>query len=146
MNVNRITDVTKIIIFAATIVVVCVMVALGFKIVNEGKASITNGTSQYNDMAAEYSDVKLASYDNSDVLGSEVRNVILKQIEKKTSVTITVKTLAGAGVTYNATPGATPTPPLTATSVEYINPTASFTGKLTKNANGVITNVTFTQK
>jgi hypothetical protein len=144
---NRITDATKIVIFAATIIIVCVVCALGFKMVNEGKSAVSNGTNQYNTMAADYNDINVANYDGACVLGSEVVNFINKQITKATSVTVTVKTLADStGVTYNPTPGAaTPALSTSVTTTSYINSSASFSGKITKNANGIITNVTFTQ-
>jgi len=161
MKTNRITDVTKIIIFAATIVIVCVMVALGFKIVNEGKSSITNGTSQYNDMAAEYSDINITNYDGSYVLGSEVSNLITKTVSKNPDLAIRVITKAGpttsdynrtiTGTLPNVTISVAATRGLTtlttlSTANAYINPTGSFLGTTYKNANGVVNVIVFTQQ
>jgi len=162
MKTNNITDVTKIIIFAGTVIIVCVLCALGFKMANEGKAAVNSGTSQYNDMAADYQDVDKLIYDGATVLGSEVTNLISKTVEKKEYLAISVKTLNNTtGTYYNAhftastkaviTTSATGTPfllavPVSKSSANYINPTAQYIGKVYKDANNIIVCVEFIQQ
>jgi len=159
LKTNNITDVTKIIIFAGTVIIVCVLCALGFKMANEGKAAVNSGTSQFNDMAADYQDVGLSIYDNATVLGSEVTNLIKKMVAAGNTdyASISVKTLrnptTGECYSYefngtNALSGSklTVEPTTTKSSVDYINPSAEFTGKIYKDTNNNIICVEFTQK
>lgn len=148
------SDATKILIVSATIIIVCVLVALGFKMINEGRASSSSGINEFNDMASEYSDIKLSSYDGSKVLGSEVVDLIKKSKDKEYNFEIVVYTKANISAnptptprTYNAQgEGAASLDLVTETDdANYINPNAQFLGKVEKNKNGIITKVIFTQ-
>lgn len=150
------SDATKILIVSATIIIVCVLVALGFKMINEGRASSSSGINEFNDMASEYSDIRLSSYDGSKVLGSEVVDLIKKSKDKKYNFEIVVYTKENISkedhpdkstpLTYNAQGGATSSDIETTTNNKnYINPNAQFLGEVEKNENGIITRVIFTQ-
>lgn len=162
MKLNRITDVTKIIIFTATIILVCVLAALGFKMANEGKASVASGTNKYNAMASKQDDVELAAYDGSTILGSQIVDLIKKTIDRKEQLAIQVITLSNTtGVYYNYSPSTTD--PLTIseietkqyapntvnpkdrTNVNYINPTSQFMGSVKRDVNGNIIILSFSQ-
>ena len=67
MRFNKMSDTTKILIFAGTIIIVCVLCALGFKMANEGKASVSAGTNKYNEMASSQDDTELMAYDGSTI-------------------------------------------------------------------------------
>ena len=144
MNLNKISDATKILIIAGTIIIVCVIVALGFKMINEGRASAGSGINQFNSMTSEYSDVSLTNYDGANVLGSEVISLIKKAKEREYIFTINVKTKLGTKIEYH---GTAPSPLSTSpTSNDYINPNAQFLGVVTKNDNGIIIDISFTQE
>ncbi len=147
------SDATKILIISATIIIVCVIVALGFKMINEGRASSSSGINEFNDMASEYSDIKLSSYDGSKVLGSEVVDLIKKSKDKEYNFEIVVRTKANISATPAPTPAPTPRAYNAASSdlvtdtndPNYINPNAQFLGEVEKNENGIIIKVIFTQ-
>lgn len=157
---NKITDITKIIIFASAVIIICGMCALGFKMMSEGKSAINNGTNQFNTMATDYNDINLSSYDRSNISGSEVTNLIAKTIEKNSALAIRVTTKAGtddATKTYNreianednftiSDTRAIIKIPTVTTADDYINPAAQFYGKVYKNPNGIITVIEFTQQ
>jgi hypothetical protein len=158
---NKITDITKIIIFASAVIIICGMCALGFKMMSEGKSAINNGTNQFNTMATDYNDINLSSYDRSNISGSEVTNLIAKTIEKNSALAIRVTTKAGtpdATTTYNReVTGTAPNLTIGDTQIEtsiptettannYINPAAQFYGKVYKNPNGIIILIEFTQQ
>lgn len=160
---NKITDITKIIIFASAVIIICGMCALGFKMMSEGKSAINNGTNQFNTMATDYNDINLSSYDRTNISGSEVTNLIAKTIEKNSALAIRVTTKAGTtaagttttynrevtGTAPNFTIGDTQTTTTISTKTtapEYINPAAQFYGKVYKNPNGIITVIEFTQQ
>ena len=145
------SDATKILIISATIIIVCVLVALGFKMINEGRASSSSGINEFNDMASEYSDIKLSSYDGSKVLGSEIVDLIKKSDDKEYDFEIVVYTKANIAkptpipLTYNAQEGGSDELQTTTNHDDYINPNAQFLGKVEKNKNGIITHVIFEQ-
>ncbi|NLK74035.1 MAG: hypothetical protein GX288_01940 [Clostridiales bacterium] len=162
MRTNKINDATKVLILVATVIVVCVLCAVGFKMVNEGKSSVNASTNNFNSMTGQYSEVDLAIYDGADVQGSEVVNLIKKATDNNDYLSIFVKTKANnAGVkyNYNFTPqkdnkaasiteyskDAAPKLKESKTDKDYINPSAQFTGKVHKDANGIIICIEFTQ-
>lgn len=164
MKINFMSDAAKILIFAATIIVVCVLCAIGFKTANEGKSIVSSGTSQLNAMSSEYQDVNKSIYDGSTILGSELVNMIKKSIEKDEYISIVVQTLANkTGVAYNyayvptTTNGvvvhaiaATPAPEKTVTDLKgnsnYINPSAQFLGTVYKDVNNNVICILFEQQ
>lgn len=167
MKLNNLSEAVKILIFAATVIVVCVLCAIGFKTTNEGKSVVSSGTSQLNSMSSEYQDVNKSIYDGSTILGSELTSMIKKAIEKDEYISIVVKTLANTtGVSYNyahvvtantdgsqthtISPTGTPNP-LTSvisdkSSVNYINPSAQFLGTVFKDVNNNVICILFEQQ
>lgn len=155
MKTNFISDVTKIIIFAATIIVVCVLCAIGFKTANEGKSAVNAGTTQINAMSSEYQDINKSIYDGSTILGSELVNLINKTVEKgkEEYLAIRVKTGAGSTTDYNysytnSTTAMTENaniPSKDKNASSYINRSAQFIGKVHKDENKNIVCISFEQ-
>lgn len=154
MRINYISDNVKIIIFAATIIIVCVLCAVGFKAAKEGKSATTIGTEQLNAMTAEYSNIDISVYDSSTILGSELINLIKKIIEKKVYLSIVVKTLESSRTDYNyvydsenhtlATEG-TKIIETSKARGSYINKGAQFKGTVRKDDNNNIICLWFEQ-
>jgi len=167
MKTNNMADSTKVLILVATVIVVCVLCAVGFKMVNEGKSSVNASTNNFNNMTSQYSDIDLAIYDGVNVQGSEVTNLIRNAIESQDYLSITVKTKAAKNYKdYNYefnepdeddsySKGSLGDKPIDKAVNEqlikdkseddYINPTAQFSGKVYKDANGIIICIQFTQ-
>ncbi len=160
MKSNHMTDVTKVLILVATVIIVCVLCAVGFKMVNEGKSSVNASTNNLNNMTSQYQDIDKAIYDGSTVQGSEVTNFIKKIMSNKDYLAVIVKTKANTtGLHYNYTftaatdsvsaslSASTNSNTLTESksSVNYINPSAQFSGKVYKDANNIIICIEFTQ-
>ncbi|NLP34808.1 MAG: hypothetical protein GX359_06365 [Clostridiales bacterium] len=170
MKTNNMADATKVLILVATVIVVCVLCAVGFKMVNEGKSSVNASTNNFNNMTSQYSDIDLAIYDGANVQGSEVTNLIRNAIESKDYLSIRVKTKAAknykdynyefvepdnsgagsSGIKYALLDdyiGTDADSQLESDKAEkeYINPSAQFAGKVYKDANGIIICIEFTQ-
>jgi hypothetical protein len=162
MKVNNLSEATKIMILVATVIIVCVLCAVGFKMVNEGKSSVNASTNNLNNMTSQYSDIDKAIYDGSTVQGSEVVNLIKKVINSEEYVAIRVSTNADSNRDYNY--GFTPETSTAAAALgtkktgnadaqlttnkaehHFINPQASFSGKVYKDANNIIICIEFTQ-
>lgn len=164
MRINRISDATKIIIFAATIIVVCVLCALGFKMANEGKAAVASGTNKFNNMASKQDDTELSAYDGTSLLGSQLVDLIKKTIDDGDCLSIEVITLSGtACYNYTISGAGTDTDPYKITEItnkvyapnttdpddknnpNYINPSSEFMGNAKKDINGNIIALSFKQ-
>lgn len=166
MKTNNLSEATKVLILVATVIIVCVLCAVGFKITNEGKSSVNAATNNLNNMTSQYSDIDKAIYDGATVQGSEVVNLIKKVINSEEYVAIRVSTKADSNKDYNYTfnaisrTGSTTTQATLGTRItdtadsqissnkadkHYINPQASFSGKVYKDANNIIICIEFIQ-
>lgn len=166
MKINNISEAGKILILVATVIVVCVICAVGFKIVNEGKSATNASANNLNNMTSQYQDIDKAIYDGATVQGSEVVNLIKKVINSEEYVAIRVSTKADADRDYNyefsaaTASGTTSTTATLGTQITgaaetqltddkankwYINPSASFSGKVYKDANNIIICIEFEQ-
>ncbi len=145
MKQNKMSDSTKFLLLAATVIVICVLVAAGFMMVKNGQSSVSGGVNQFNEMASDYADVNLAGYDGGIVLGSEVRSFLRKALDEKYDFGITVTTNESGTVNY--TKETTDLDLQTdSTEPDYINPHGQFLGEIHKNENGMVKSVTFTQQ
>lgn len=161
----------KLLLIAAGAIITCIVVVVGFSLTKSGKSDTNQATEQYTSMIEGYDDVKLSSYDGITMSGSDVAGCIKECDQllsaKDYSFSIVVKTLENtSGVYYwNAVDGKaalSPTPaPVKAdypsafemntstahsTDDNYINPKGKFLGAVTRNDNGIITVLTFTQQ
>lgn len=162
MKTNNINDATKIFILVATVIIVCVLCALGFKLVNEGKSSVNANTNNMNEMTGQYMDIDLALYEGSLTPGSEVVSLIKKTISDKEYLAIEVKTLNGDYATYNyvyvnnadktlsdkGNQGQIAKSEISKNKKEYgyINPMAMFLGSTYKDGNGSVVCIRFEQQ
>ena len=139
---------------AAGIIITCIIISLGFYIAREASDTASSGTGQINELQAEFSDTSKTMYENTEVSGSEVINVIRKfsdemigvkvQTKKNTSYYIyqfndTDCSLKNASsLDYKSAQNVT--------SSNYINPTGRFLGTVVRDANGTITGLSFVQQ
>lgn len=167
MRFNKMSDTTKILIFAGTIIIVCVLCALGFKMANEGKASVSAGTNKYNEMASSQDDTELMAYDGSTILGNQLVDLIKKTVDAGESkcLSIKVKTLKnpdGRSYNYELKEDDGTLTKLTSNKDEdryapntvnpkntqdanYINPMSEFYGSVVKDLNGNVICLNFEQ-
>ena len=163
MRTNKMTDVTKVFILVATVIVVCILCALGFKLVTNGKSSIQVNTNKFNELQSQYSEVDLSLYEGSLLPGSEVISLIKKAVDEKQYLAIEVKTLNGDFTTYNyvyvadgegkrleeeGPQGQVPNTTAATKKQEYgyINPMAMYLGNTCKDDNGSIVCIHFEQQ
>jgi len=162
MKTNHMSDVTKVLILVATVIVVCVICAIGFKMVNEGKSAVNASTNNFNNMTSQYSEIDKSIYDGATVQGSEVVNFIKKSMDNNEYLAIVVKTKENSlGVHYNYTfhyPDDVNAPNTLSkqsspvqlvqdqkNDANYINTSAQFSGKIYKDSNNIIICIEFTQ-
>lgn len=147
----------KILLFSVGLILVVGFVAIGLTIYNKGKTSVANTSAQYDNLVSQYDDVEYALYDGGTASGSEVVALCKALARKQDGVTIVVKTgknTTGITFKYGTTDSEKATYEANITAAEtkransddYINPAASFSGKVEKDSNNIVTKVTFTQK
>ncbi len=147
----------KILLFAIGALVVAFFVVIGITTATEGQKIANSGTAQAKNVSNEYSEIDRTVYDNTDVLGSTLRELINKVVEEEEELSIIVKTNANTtGVEYNYDMNNTkpyqitkltssPLIPTKITDTNYINPDAQFRGKVYKNSNNNIIAIEFVQ-
>ncbi len=139
---------------AAGIIITCIIISLGFYIAREASDTASSGTGQIHQLQAEFSDTSKTMYENTEVSGSEVINVIRKFADEMIGVQVQTKK---SSVFYNynfsekdgslgSTSKADVKLAQVPTNTAYINPTGRFLGVVTRDANGTITGLTFVQQ
>jgi hypothetical protein len=157
------TNAQKFLLMLASLIIVCILCVIAFKITNEGKSAINGYTNNFNNMTGQYQDIEKAIYDGSAVQGSEVVNLIKNVIKSDEELAIRVSTKASANrdYNYNFTAETTTTPASLGTHITtsvdiqladnktdtwYINTNAPFIGKVYKDANDLIICIEFVQQ
>ncbi len=147
----------KILLFAVGALVLAFFVVIGITTATEGQKIANSGTAQAKNVSNEYSEIDRTVYDNCDVLGSTLSDLISSVVEEGEELSIIVKTNANqSGVEYNYNMDRTkpykiiklttsPSIPSNITDSNYINPNAQFRGKIFKDANNNIIAIEFTQ-
>lgn len=168
---NRIEISVKGLILAVVVIIALILSAIALYMVTKAKGTINDGNTQYSELMSDYSEISATLYDGLYVSGEKVRDVIDKMtMSDVISVTVSTKlnqkaataggtTYAGAGhesSAYDTTAltkrtAGSMTSPYDARNCspaddDYINPSATFVGKVYKNQNGMVVNITFSQQ
>ncbi len=139
---------------AAGIIITCIIISLGFYIAREASDTASSGTGQIHELQAEFADTSKTIYENTEVSGSEVINVIRKFSDEMIGIKVqTKKNTSFYNYQFSESDGSLGTVSLndvkraqTPTSVNYINPTGRFLGAVVRDANGTITGLEFVQQ
>lgn len=157
----------KVLLFSVGIILTVGFIAIGMTIYNKARTSISNSSTQYDSIMGQFTDIEYNFYegDRSTASGSEVIKLIKNM--KADGVCIYVKNGAynsangnsGSGVKYEygaADCGYTGNIVSYDSAVRniedktknmfYINSSASFSCSVTRDANGTVSALTFTQK
>lgn len=139
---------------AAGIIITCIIISLGFYIAREASDTASSGTGQINELQAEFADTSKTMYENTEVSGSEVINVIRKFRDETIGVKVQTKKNTSYYIyQFNDSDGSLKQASAldyksaqSATSANYINPTGRFLGAVVRDANGTITGLSFVQQ
>lgn len=167
---NRIEISVKGLLLAVVVIIALILSAVALYMVTKAKGTINDGNSQYSELMSDYSEISATLYDGLYVSGEKVRDVI-EEMTQKGVISVTVctglnlssnskgSTYTGSahtasvydtGVVYKAGALSTGSPydarNCAQTDADYINESASFVGKVHKNTNGMVVNITFTQQ
>lgn len=139
---------------AAGIIITCIIISLGFYIAREASDTASSGTGQINELQAEFADTSKTMYENTEVSGSEVINVIRKFSDETIGVKVQTKKNTSYYIyQFNDADGSLKSASTldyktaqNATSANYINPTGRFLGAVVRDANGTIIGLSFVQQ
>lgn len=139
---------------AAGIIITCIIISLGFYIAREASDTANSGTGQINEMRAEFENTSKTMYDNTEVSGSEVLNVIRKfsdetlavRVQTKKSTTFYNYQINEGDGSIRDSSNADYKSAQVVTNDSYINPTGRFLGSVIRDANGTITGLSFVQQ
>lgn len=148
MKTGYLSDAVKILIFAAAIIITCILVWIGFSTANIAKSISGSAITQMGDLNNDIKDGDIMAYDGTDVYGSEVINFIKKQLGdypngQNAPIYINVQTIVSNNTYTNNVYFDNIK---NFTDSHYIKPTAVFSAHVVKNTNKVIVGVTFNQK
>lgn len=139
----------RFLVFAGGLIAAILFLGTMFMVANKGKSGADNTMKQYDVLASQYDDVRYSIYDDGSASGNDIVNLI-KNVSND-GVSIVVTNGSGTAKTYTYASVKSETSTVTAdikdrTKTEsFINPTASFTSEVKRDANDVITEVRFTQ-
>lgn len=148
MKTNYITDATKIMILAASTLITCVLVALGLSTMRSARNLNDTAMAQIIELNNELKDSDMKRFNGIEVYGSEVVNLIRKELgdyDDGESAPIYIRIISSTS-DYTYTNGSQIKNLQNFTHERYIKPTAVFIGNVDINENDVILGIRFTQK
>lgn len=147
---NSIEISVKGLMLAVVVIIALVLSAISLYMVTKAKGTINDGNTQYSQLMSDYSEINATLYDGLYVSGDKVRDVIADCAESLSGgvVVITLESAnagqKGTTMTYK-TSTAYESAEYKKSAPEYINPAGTFVGDVTKNANGMVTAIIFSQ-
>lgn len=145
---------TKAILIAASVIITMAIITVGMLVFRSGQNTAAYSVDKINEMN-RVSENEYIMYDNMEVSGNEVVSAIDKVLSSRDYVGVLVTTKAGSNwYVYNASSlnnlsGASNTIE-DAEDIEqpstFVNPTGRFIGKISRDKNGRIAKLSFTQQ
>lgn len=142
------SDSVKILIFAATVIITCILVSLGFRAADAAKDISNSAFIQMAELNDDIKDSDVKNYDDTFVYGSDVVNCIKKYLGdysdgKPGPIYIYVKTLKSDNTYTDASKLADIKD---FAHDRYIKPTAVFDSDILRNENKIIIGISFIQR
>lgn len=134
-------------ILAASTLITCMVLSVGFYFTREAKVVSAMSTDKLNQFSTELTENDLTMYDGLEVTGSDVVNLIKKQLGKYPVVkTAPIYIFVKTSIMENTYKNNTAIEKVkNFTNSEYINPLSKFTGAIVRDGNDVIIGVRFIQ-
>lgn len=136
MKTQNISESVRLLLMGGTVIMVCVLCAVGFKVMDSGKAGSNTASKQLTAMQPVTEDLNVSVYEDSIIKGSEVESLVKKVVEAKYYLALEVATLDGATLAYNyrfdpnhliiSQSGAETELPADKSSYGYVNTSANF--------------------
>ena len=142
------SNVTKFLLLAFSLGITCLLIVYFKRVVDTGFDTSNTAVEKLNEFNKELSESDLTMYDGLEVTGSDIVNLIKKQlgsygIAETTPLYVYVKT-SNAENTYQN--GASIVSIQDFSSTQYVKPVAKFSCNIVRDLNDVIIGITFKQK
>ena len=133
--------------YVVSIFLAIALAVLAIILYKKGEGEINKGVEQYDTLMEQFNNVALDMYDNKDVSGTELLD-LLYDLDSTDGYSVTVKTgEAETAVVYKAsTIDDQIEDAKTKGSDNYINPYGTFHATISTDGNGVITTIKFIQE
>ncbi|TAH70330.1 MAG: hypothetical protein EWM47_05605 [Anaerolineaceae bacterium] len=137
--------VVKIFLVVVAVILVGLIIAWSTGVFKDKRNDLNAGTERINKAISSMLEFDLLAYDGGSITGDLLVDLIKTINDNDPELTIKVETLAlpNAPAEYK---GASTYPSPTKEADNYINPNGIFKGKVIRNKNGIINEITFTQK
>lgn len=148
MKTGNINTALRLLLFAVSVLITCIVVKTGLTAAEEAKRISYNAVNQMSELNHDLEDSGIMMFDDNEVYGSEVVNLIKKELgdytlEETSPISISVRTVVSSN-TYTNNSCITHVKDFT--DISYIKPTAIFQGDIIKNSNDIIIGINFVQK
>lgn len=131
----------KALLLAASTIITCIIVALGFRMAREAKQIGNHVVEELHRYRTTIEEQDYTKYDGATVYGNDVVNLMKKEFSTgKSTVKIRVET-GSVGFTYQAPEDVAKVQEWE--SVHYIVPVAEYVGRVVRNRNDVIVELVF---
>ncbi len=147
MKTNHISEATRIMLIAASVIITCIIVWIGFSLANTSREISKSASEQLRELNNDIKDSGIMKYDGVIVDGSEVINCIRKYLgDYDSTQTAPIYVTVTTTVTNTYTNGQYLEKIRSFADPKYIKPTARLKGKVVKNTNKVIVGIVFNQQ
>lgn len=143
----------KAILIGAGVVITLIVVSIGFLLMRSGQSTAKNAIGKLSQIDSEMSDSEYTMYDDMEVSGSVVVNLLKKYKNEYIGIKVETKKNATGTWYINQVSGDTLSSVSTdiantmdETKIEYINPNGKFKGEVQRDANGTVIALIFKQK
>lgn len=124
---------------AVSVLLTVALISIAIYVFQNSKDAVTTGVGNMNETTKEWDESDMALLSSAELTGSEVANLIRKHMG---AISVQVETVAGGNSTYDSI-----NPFINAKgSTTYVNPTSIFSCKVNRNANGVVSGLSFTEQ
>lgn len=147
---NAIEISVKGLMLAVVVIIALVLSAISLYMVTKAKGTINDGNTQYSQLMSDYSEINATLYDGLYVSGDKVMDVISDCADSLSEGVVVITLESAAGQTSGTrmvyrTSSQYEDAAFKRSAPEYINPAGTFVGDVTKNANGMVTAIIFSQ-
>lgn len=133
----------KALLIAASTIITCIIVGLGFTMAREAKQIGNYVVEELHHYRSTVEERDLMKYDGVVVYGSDVVNLMKKELsETENGFEVTI---CDGGKKYSYKSSAEAENAQDTERAEYIRPTSKYTGKVVRNKNEVIVEIVFTR-
>ncbi len=148
MKIGNIDVAYKLLILAATTIITCIVIGIGFIVANNAKSIGNTTIDKLNELNKELIESDIQMYDGLTITGSDVVNFTKKELSNYNTLEIApysiIITTSSRSTTHNNNSNLTKLNDFT--NSMYCNPLKKFMGQVNKNENDVIISITFVQQ